>query len=166
MLANTQKNLTQHLYVEGFHDSYNCFCKFYSFGITQFSVIGSQPLLPPPILQKFKFSLGCLMTGYEFCETRDVGIYNLSKSRCEIRALGSSRVLGLFRLLLIPFFSVINLPRMQCLLCHDGCLVESVLVPSACPFPAFVSSAALLICETLCSLLKWCRPLNKWGIFG
>lgn len=64
------------------------------------------------------------------------------------------------------FFSAINLPRMQCLLCHDGCLVESVVVPCACPFPAFVSSAALLICETLCSLLKWCKPLNKCGIFG
>lgn len=64
------------------------------------------------------------------------------------------------------FFAAINLPRMQRLLCHDGCLVESVLVPSACPFAAFVSSAVLLICETLCSLLKWCKPLNKCGIFG
>lgn len=64
------------------------------------------------------------------------------------------------------FFAAINLPRMQCLLCHDGCLVESGLVPSACPCTAFVSSAVLLICETLCSLLKWCKPLNKRGSFG
>lgn len=170
-LAHTQKNLTQHLYIEGFHDFFNYFCKFYSFSITIFSVIGSQPwgIIPFSCLQHYKhlnFSLGCLITGYEFCETRDVVIYNISKSRCEIRASGSSHVLWLFRLLLIPFFAAINLPRMQCLLCCDGCLVESVLVPSACPFPAFVSSAVLLICKTLCSLLKWCKPLNKFGIFG
>lgn len=110
VLAHTQKNMTQHLYIEGFSMVLlTASVSFIHFRITLFSVVGSQPwgitsspLLP--ILQKLKFLLGCLITEYEFCETHnDVAIYNISKSSHKIQALGISYVLWLFRPLLIPF---------------------------------------------------------------
>lgn len=110
VLAHAQKSMTQHLYIEGFlMVLLTTSISFIHFRIMLFSVVGSQPwgITSSPllaILQKLKFPLGCLIVGYEFCETHnDVDIYKISKSRCKIQTLGSSCVLWLLRLLLIPF---------------------------------------------------------------